>query len=93
MSDDKLIIKPKPDTPTGFIKARDVRYKLQGEGVNPKVQVILEQLADQASFQQREMTELAQGFEKMTDILNGMTRVMERLRSGVQDLRDKKEDN
>jgi len=76
-----------PDAPTGFIKARDVRFQLQGKHVDPAVMHILEALAEQASHQERKMAELAQIIEQMSDIISNFVRVAENMKSEINKMK------
>ena len=73
-----------PTEPTGFIKARDVRFQLQGESVSPKVQHILEALAEQAAHQEKKMTSMAQMIEQMADIIGSFVNVAQNMKDTIQ---------
>lgn len=76
----------KPTEPTGFIKARDVRFQLKNANIDPAVQHILEALAEQASHQERRMASMAQLIEQMAEIVHGFVGVAENMKKTINDM-------
>ena len=71
----------------GFIKARDVRFELQGSGVDPKVVHILERLAEQGFQNDKQLTAMAGAMSQMASIIGDFTLVAENMKRAYEDMK------
>jgi hypothetical protein len=70
----------------GKIRARDVREMLTGSGIDPKVQHIMEGLAEASFENTKQLAAMAGALSQMADIISNFTLVAERMKKKIIDL-------
>lgn len=66
------------------LRARDVRFELQGCGLNPKLVSILERLAERGHYLQSQMVEMATLQNQMIDLLQQFSDVAGNMKEAQQ---------
>ena len=74
------------------IKAREIRERLKGR-ITPELSTVLEALAEEQSVVRQQQLDTAQAIDKITDIVMQFTTVAENMKSVIESMERKRDDN
>lgn len=74
---------------SGPLRARDVAFLLQSVDLHPTVKQLLAKLAENQHYQNSQLVQLANMFDQMIDVMNGMTQVAENMKDTTDKMKRK----